>query len=931
MLQHSKSFTLSATWRQTLGEGEEDLPSDDAGSDAESGESSLHASQLHGLGPLSDSGAAESPHRREALGTAALPVQPQRRSKQWHAVEEILRTEEEYHAALEHVVENFVTPLQVLEQNAISMKYTPPLSITHVRNIFQNVQSIATVHAELIDRLRTYKYKTVAASSSKVKVKEADANANAGVGDAVLRARIMMICRAFEDILPFLNMYKSYAAGFDGAQTTLAEIPVAARRWIENQQATKLVKWPAQSTSNPLQQLDSLLIRPIQRIPRYKMLFEALEKRTDKDDTELRAVLVKLMNGVRKIAGDINDEVRARENRAKVYAIQQSLQKKVKAIGIDLAQPHRWFISECECKVFCPPRSGAARDGMSVAKALSPAVAAPALAPKVPARPRRASEPAAATAPAPRPSSMSLLAQGLGGSPVERRRVAKVRRVVLFNDCILIDRRRQVDLLPLRHVLKLESETVGGGVPAPSWTRLESPPSRQSRRLSFLGGVGLQRGGGGSPSNAGSIYVRLKAAPKSGGGEGDALADEIDQFVFIGQSSDRAFTEWLLALNLVIEGKQQRSRSNSVGGGALDSEEGTTEDEEDADEEEEEEEEKKETLTAKASATKEEEAEVAPVLEAEDGDGTVTKKEKKTKKKRKKKKKVKRPMSIPPRPTSNAPLAPRPTEDAPSVPLTHDPTVLVDARFCDQDDTLTPRTSAQVPWAPIVAGTRTTTTSTTTTTTTVSSKSQSFGSPSTSTSTSTSTTFAKTAPPRRSLSSVYRARKNSSTGQLRRSISASDAAISALTRELAFPEFDERGIALEIQATLTRTRRRSDAEMRIPRSRGGTHADLDPAMFSILDPAMFEAQRESVSSSARGGDGSGSAARAPPSATAAAASSPSEKDANALADALGRTPAEAKQALIDAGGNMNVAAELLLAMAQVQDDAALASRLSRNL
>ena len=441
-IKHGMSFTLSSTWRQTL-EEDEFFPSDDDASDATDDEAVLRDAQL--VRELSSTTGAS--RRKEAVGMSELV--PMRRSKQWHAVEEILRTEEEYCVSLKHVVTNFVTPLLVLAENATTMRYTPPLSLTSIRGIFQNIKSVSTVHTELLARLRSYQRTAGQASSPRRPRAEEGA-----VSDAVLRARILMICRAFEDILPFLNMYKSYASGFDAAQTALAGIPEAARSWIEEQEEAAHVKWPAGSTANPAQPLSSLLIRPIQRIPRYKMLFDALHKRTDAEDVELRHVIVTLMNGVRKIAGDINDEVRARENRAKVYAIQQSMQKKVRAIGVDLAQPHRWFISECECRVFCPPRSGVARDGMMEGGGGGGDGASGAEA----GVERRASR---------------LRLFSVGASP-SAPRVAKLRRVVLFNDCILIDRRRQVDILPLRNITALQSETVGKGVSAPSWARIEN-------------------------------------------------------------------------------------------------------------------------------------------------------------------------------------------------------------------------------------------------------------------------------------------------------------------------------------------------------------------------------------------------------------------------------------------------------------------------
>ena len=904
-IKHAMSFTLSSTWRQTL-EDDEFFPSDDDASDATDDDAVNRDAQL--VRELSSTG------WKEAVGMSEL--QPMRRSKQWHAVEEILRTEEEYCVSLKHVVTNFVTPLLVLAQNAMTMRYTPPLSLASIRGIFQNIESVSTVHAELLARLRSYQRAAGQASSPRRPRAEEGA-----VSDAVLRARILMICRAFEDILPFLNMYKSYASGFDAAQTALAEIPEAARIWIEEQEAGAHVKWPAGSTTNSSQPLSSLLIRPIQRIPRYKMLFDALHKRTDADDVELRHVIVTLMNGVRKIAGDINDEVRARENRAKVYAIQQSMQKKVRAIGVDLAQPHRWFISECECRVFCPPRSGVVRDGLTEGGGGGDGASG------ADANLER------------RASRLRLFS--VGASP-SAPRVAKLRRVVLFNDCILIDRRRQVDILPLRNITALESETVGGGVSAPSWARIENAAPKQLRRLSFLPG-----GARAEPAHAaaGSIYARLvraeqeeksarsksaRAAAAAAGeaaavagatGDAESTTDEIEQFIFIGQSADRAFTEWLLALNLVVNGRKQRSFGASS---PARSREGSSAEEEEAPSAEgaklkkktqQQWQKKKQTRSAAAPLAERRPTHAAPRVPQSSH----------------------RPISVPPRPRQRAQTTPQPAlaaeagfdatdSEGRSVspdrgarrrrPLSHAPTlppraladVVVDAQMCDSDEVLTPGAASQVLWAvdvtPSAAG----------------------GSAATARRSSAgdrggrdAASLSKSAPgpARRSLSSAYRERKSSGglNGRARAMSAAEEAESAAGALHATESVHDERRIALDIQASLSRTRRKSETMLGDTLSRT-RESDLDPTMFSRI-PSMRRAAFGAPESVAA------------PGAVVDAVVMPSEADAAALADALGRTPAEAYAALLASGGNMNAAAESLLRLVQVKSDETYAKRLSR--
>ena len=449
---------------------------------------------------------------------------------------------------------------------------------------------------------------------------------------------------------------------------------------------------------------------------------------------------------------------------------------------------------------------------------------------------------------------------------------------------------------------------------------LDAAP-KQLHRLSFLPG-GAKAGP--AHAAAGSIYVRLvraeyeekrlhsksarsavaAAAAAAAAGDTESTTDEIEQFIFIGQSSDRAFTEWLLALNLVVDGKKKRSLAASPARSL----EGSSAEEEGAPPAEsvkpqKKKKKKKRTPSAAAPSAERRPTHAAPAVPLSSH----------------------RPISVPPRPQPARALAPevgsdttdsegkslspdrgarrrRPLSHAPKLPSHALADIVVDAQICDSDEVLTPGAASQVLWAvnvtPSAAGALAETVR-------CDSAGDNGGR-------GGAASLSKSAPGpvRRSLSSAYRERKNSG------GLPAADEAKSAAAA-LHAPDsvHDQRRIALDIQASLSRTRRKSETMLGDTFSRT-RETDLDPTMFSRI-PSTRRAASEAPQGVAA------------PGAVVDAVVMPSEADAAALADALGRTPAEAHAALLASGGNMNVAAESLLRLVQVKSDETYAKRLSR--
>ena len=190
------------------------------------------------------------------------------------AIEEIINSEKNYLKQLEIVEEFFMKPLQ--EQDILAPQ-------TYA-SIFGDILGIRQVNKELLLAMET--------STDK-------------------------IGKVFLDLAPYLKFYSTYANDFKTA-TNLVEEQLLKnkpfRTFMERQESRPEV----------CKKLNALLIAPIQRIPRYKLLLDDIIKNTpryhpDKDN------LMESRTQIDSIAWYINDQIKEYEHSKMMIDIQKSL------------------------------------------------------------------------------------------------------------------------------------------------------------------------------------------------------------------------------------------------------------------------------------------------------------------------------------------------------------------------------------------------------------------------------------------------------------------------------------------------------------------------------------------------------------------------------------------------------------------------------
>lgn len=141
--------------------------------------------------------------------------------------------------------------------------------------------------------------------------------------------------KKFLQFSPFLKLYTEYTNCYqnsvDTMQLCLKKNNFA--QWMDKHIRENMDCLP----------LDSLLIMPIQRIPRYRLLLEEVIKYTPEEHIDYKD-LCSALNLIKEIASFINERKRESENIDKIAKIQMN----IKGLSMNLAHPSRRLLKRGE-------------------------------------------------------------------------------------------------------------------------------------------------------------------------------------------------------------------------------------------------------------------------------------------------------------------------------------------------------------------------------------------------------------------------------------------------------------------------------------------------------------------------------------------------------------------------------------------------------
>lgn len=247
----------------------------------------------------------------------------QRNNRRKAIAYELLETERSYLRTLVTLRDVFLVPLRAIvmgssdgvgvEWRDVNLKHFP--SAKQVESIFSNLEMLVGIHTILLDQLE---------------------------GKLSTWHPYLCLGRSFlgggSGLVDSLKFYTLYVNNYDDAVSTLRECMTnfpSFDEFIHSQEKDKRCHF---------QDVESLLINPVQRLPRYVMLFSDLRKHTlphHPDYIDLTTALEK----IRDVASFVNERKREAEAFARVCDVQRRLVGK-KGKKMNLIRPNRNYCRE---------------------------------------------------------------------------------------------------------------------------------------------------------------------------------------------------------------------------------------------------------------------------------------------------------------------------------------------------------------------------------------------------------------------------------------------------------------------------------------------------------------------------------------------------------------------------------------------------------
>lgn len=243
----------------------------------------------------------ELPEEKPSVPEVDIPV-----DRRTHIVRELISSDKSYLNSVQNCVKHWCVPLKDMLS---STDRKPLLKEDKLKALFGNIQDIAAVNESLIAQLET--------------------NTSLTTGQILVQQ------------LPLIAfVYKPYILGSTVSLTILEDLQ-KKKTWLA-------FEGTAQQASGG-HGLSALLIQPVQRILRYKLLLEDLVKNTPPQHSDLPN-LQKALNMVLELADNVNKAKAIEEHSAKLLSIEKSL---VGRKGLSLPKSGRTFVREGELTKVC--------------------------------------------------------------------------------------------------------------------------------------------------------------------------------------------------------------------------------------------------------------------------------------------------------------------------------------------------------------------------------------------------------------------------------------------------------------------------------------------------------------------------------------------------------------------------------------------------
>jgi len=220
------------------------------------------------------------------------------------AVQEIYNTELSYVSSLQ-ILENFYhIPMTVEAMVLTSDHKNFSFSSSSITTIFSNLTSILSLSKEVLNELE-HRINNWTQSQR--------------VGDI------------FVKMSPIMKLYSEYINNFEKASKSLGEL-------LKSPKCTEFLKHCKERSGSTLD-ISSMLIMPIQRLPRYELLLRELIKYTDENHVDY-SNLKDAFTSIQSVNSYVNDKKKSSDGRERIGVLQEMIK------GCSLVAPHRYYLHE---------------------------------------------------------------------------------------------------------------------------------------------------------------------------------------------------------------------------------------------------------------------------------------------------------------------------------------------------------------------------------------------------------------------------------------------------------------------------------------------------------------------------------------------------------------------------------------------------------
>ncbi|EGG23752.1 pleckstrin domain-containing protein [Cavenderia fasciculata] len=252
---------------------------------------------------------AQEAQDKASQEAAKAAQEASRAQKRTHIVQEIVQVEVNYVRNLGLIVKKFLNPL-----TSAAASKRPILTADKIKAIFSIVEIIHNFNSMLADGLQ-----------SRVKRWLADNKKDH-----------LLIGDIFFKTTDFMTVYSTYINNYNNAIKTYKESRA------NNVPFVQFIRKVEADPELRDQELENLLITPVQQLPRYVMLLSDLIKTTNEDHPDYKSLVVAL-DKIKGVTSYVNERKRDAEDAMTMISIHQNLHGK---LPNNFLAPHRKFVKE---------------------------------------------------------------------------------------------------------------------------------------------------------------------------------------------------------------------------------------------------------------------------------------------------------------------------------------------------------------------------------------------------------------------------------------------------------------------------------------------------------------------------------------------------------------------------------------------------------